>query len=85
MTGGSGDRPVFTSRSVDVVHDWTYSKLVTRTVAAPNGEEFSRTYVESPGAVAVVAITDTDEIVLVEQYRATIDDYLIEIPAGMRE
>lgn len=85
MTAESGPRPAFVSRSVDIVHDWTYSKLVTRNVTAPNGEDFSRTYVDSPGAVAVVALTDDDQIVLVDQYRATIDDYLIEIPAGMRD
>lgn len=80
-----GDRRPFLTRSVEVVHDWTYSRLVTREVAAPDGEVFRRTYVDSPGAVAVVAVTADDEIVLVDQYRATIDDYLVEIPAGMRD
>ena len=80
-----GNRQPFTTRSVEVVHDWTYSKLVTREVASPDGEVFRRTYVDSPGAVAVVALTDEDEVVLVDQYRATIDDYLVEIPAGMRD
>lgn len=80
-----GDRRPFRTQSVKLVHDWTYSKLVTREVSSPDGEIFRRTYVESPGAVAVVALTDDDEVVLVDQYRATIDDYLVEIPAGMRD
>lgn len=78
-------RPAFVTRSVRVVHDWTYAKLVTRAVTSPHGHEFSRTYVDSPGAVAVVALTDEDEVLLVDQYRATIDDWLVEIPAGMRD
>lgn len=79
------ERPAFVTRAVEVVHDWTYARLVTRTVASPDGQEFDRTYVDSPGAVAVVAVTDGDEVVLVDQYRATIDTYLTEIPAGMRD
>lgn len=82
---GSGERRRFVSRSVELVHDWTYSRLVTRAVESPDGEVFHRTYVDSPGAVAVVALTDDDRVVLVDQYRATIDDYLVEIPAGMRD
>ena len=84
MSGASG-HPVFETKSVTVVHDWTYSRLVTRVVSSPQGDEFARTYVDSPGAVAIVAVTDEDEIVLVDQYRATIDCYLTEIPAGMRD
>ena len=82
---GPKDHPVFETKSLTVVHDWTYSRLVTRVVESPQGDEFERTYVDSPGAVAVVAVTDSDEIVLVDQYRATIDGYLTEIPAGMRD
>lgn len=82
---GPERRPRFVTRSVETVHDWNYAKLVTRSVTSPHGLEFSRTYVDSPGAVGVVAVTDDDEIVLVDQYRATIDDWLVEIPAGMRD
>lgn len=75
----------FRTTSIDLVHDWTYSRLVRRNVTSPDGESFARTYVDSPGAVAVVAVTDDDEIVLVHQYRATVDDYVVEIPAGMKD
>ena len=75
----------FRTTSVEVVHDWTYSVLVRRNVVSPDGEAFARTYVDSPGAVAVVAVTGDDEIVLVRQYRATVDDFVTEIPAGMRD
>ena len=38
--------------------------------------------VRHPGAVAVVAITDDDTVVLVQQFRAAIDGWLLELPAG---
>lgn len=79
------DHPAFVTESLEVVHDWSYAKLVRRSVLAPGGQTFARTYVDTPGAVGVVAVTDDDQVVLVEQYRATLDDWLVEIPAGMRD
>lgn len=75
----------FVSTSLQVVHDWGYSRLVTRTVNAPNGDAFSRTYVDSPGAVGVVALAADGTVVLVNQYRAPVDGFVLEIPAGMRD
>jgi ADP-ribose pyrophosphatase len=47
-----------------------------------HGEEIQFTYVESPGAVGVVPLTDTGEVVLIRQYRYAADECLTEIPAG---
>lgn len=55
---------------------------------APDGQPFERTYVRSPGAVAVVPLLEVDgklNVVLVRQYRAALDRMVIEIPAGMRD
>ncbi|HZK79759.1 MAG TPA: NUDIX hydrolase [Humisphaera sp.] len=35
------------------------------------------------GAVGIVAITDDAKLLLVEQYRAPVDKYVIELPAGL--
>ena len=35
-----------------------------------------------PGAVAVVAVTERNTVVLVHQYRPAVDRWLLEIPAG---
>ncbi len=43
-------------------------------------------YVERKGAagvVGIVAVTDADELVLVEQYRPPVDANVIELPAGL--
>lgn len=53
--------------------------------AAPDGTEFTRDVVRHPGAVAVVAVTDEDDVLLVRQYRGPVDRELLEIPAGTRD
>jgi ADP-ribose pyrophosphatase len=53
--------------------------------AAPDGTEFTRDVVRHPGAVAVVAVTEGGEVLLVRQYRGPVDRELLEIPAGTRD
>jgi ADP-ribose pyrophosphatase len=53
--------------------------------AAPDGTEFTRDIVRHPGAVAVVALTDGGDVLLVRQYRGAVDRELLEIPAGTRD
>jgi ADP-ribose pyrophosphatase len=60
-------------------------RLLTRYVSPPAGEDFERTYVSTPGAVAVVALTPQGDVVLVSQYRASFGAVVTEIPAGMRD
>ncbi len=75
----------FVATNDDVVHSWAMFRLLRRTVSSPRGEQFERTYVSTPGAVAVVAITAGNHVVLVSQYRATFDSFVLELPAGMRD
>jgi ADP-ribose pyrophosphatase len=72
-----------------VVHEWVLWKLVQSRFRSPRGEEFVRTYIESPGATGIVPIRiDANgryEVVMVRQYRPALDAYSLEIPAGMRD
>ena len=54
-------------------------------VQLPDGQRAKREIVKHPGAVAVIAITDDQKIVLVEQYRKALERSIIEIPAGKME
>lgn len=67
------------------LHHWYVFDLIQRRIVAPGGEFFERTYVSTPGAVAVVAVTAEGEVVLVHQYRATMGSLVTEVPAGMRD
>jgi ADP-ribose pyrophosphatase len=49
---------------------------------APDGHEFTYTLVDHPGAVWVVPVTSDGKLVLIWQYRYTVDDWCLEIPAG---
>lgn len=54
-------------------------------VELPNGKTSKREIIKHPGAVAVIAVTDENKIVLVEQYRKALERNLVEIPAGKLE
>jgi ADP-ribose pyrophosphatase len=54
-------------------------------VRLPSGRIGHREVVEHPGAAAIVAVTDDDQVVLVRQYRKTVERTLLEIPAGTLE
>lgn len=88
---------MFRSRRRRNVHEWAVWTLVEDHLESPTGEEFVRTYVDSPGAVGVVVVDvetfdalvgadlDRVETVLVSQYRAPFGEVMWEIPAGMRD
>jgi len=88
---------MFHSRRRRAVHDWAVWTLVEDHLESPTGEEFVRTYVDSPGAVGVVVLDVRSfedlsgrdmasvETVLVSQYRAPFGEVMWEIPAGMRD
>lgn len=67
-----------------LVESWRV-KFVRATFAAPDGSTFERDVLRSPGAVGIVPIVGDDHVVLVRQYRASIEDELWEIPAGIRD
>ena len=47
------------------------------------GQDLTRQFVEHPGAVAVVAVNDENEILMIRQYRHPVRQLLWEIPAGL--
>ncbi len=57
--------------------------LRTDDVQMSDGSVSRREVVEHPGAVAVVAIDEHDNVVLVHQYRHPVRGYLYELPAGL--
>lgn len=75
----------FVETETEVVHSWAMFRLLRRFVSSTSGEKFERTFVSTPGAVATVAVTDDGNLVLVSQYRASFNDFVLEIPAGMRD
>lgn len=54
-------------------------------VKLPNGKTSVREVVTHPGAVAVIAVTEDEKIILVKQYRKPLERAIVEIPAGKIE
>lgn len=46
-------------------------------------QSLTRDYVQHPGAVAVLAINELDEVLMIRQYRHPVGEFLWEIPAGL--
>ncbi|WP_066371667.1 NUDIX hydrolase [Neobacillus fumarioli] len=60
-------------------------KLELQEVQLPNGKTSKREIIKHPGAVAILAVTDDNKIVMVEQYRKALERTIVEIPAGKLE
>jgi len=59
--------------------------VVSLTQTMPDGSSHERQIVRHPGAVAVIPLLDDQRICLVENYRAGVDETLLELPAGTLE
>jgi 8-oxo-dGTP pyrophosphatase MutT (NUDIX family) len=59
--------------------------LRTDQVRMPDGDVAPRDVVEHPGAVAIVALDDAGQVLLIRQYRHPVGHFLWEIPAGLRD
>lgn len=55
------------------------------TVSLPDGRESKREIVEHGEAVAIAAVDDEKNILMVRQFRKPIEQLLLEIPAGLME
>ena len=64
------------------IFDGKVVRLFFDEVALPNGKIATREVVRHNGAVAVLAVTPDDRIVLVKQFRYPCNRVLLEIPAG---
>ena len=67
------------------VYDGRIISLRRDTVTMPGGGTSVREVVHHPGAVAVLALTDDDDVVLIRQYRHPVGQHLWELPAGLRD
>ena len=69
----------------ETVYEGKVISLRRDTVAMPGGGDSVREVVHHPGAVAVVALDDDDNVVLLRQYRHPVGEHLWELPAGLRD
>ena len=66
----------------ETIYDGRAVKLRVDTVEMSGGRQTTREIVEHSDCVAVVAIDDEDNVMLVSQFRQAVENELLEIPAG---
>ncbi|MFD2617706.1 NUDIX hydrolase [Terrilactibacillus laevilacticus] len=71
--------------SSETIFNGRIVQLVVEDVELPNGAKSKREIVKHPGAVAVIAQTDDNKVILVRQYRKPLEKEIYEIPAGKLE
>ena len=68
--------------SSQLIYEGRAVKLRIDTVEMPSGRQTTREIVEHSDCVAIIAIDDNDNVLLVNQFRKPVDKELVEIPAG---
>src|SRR5262245_22434801 len=68
--------------SGEAVYDGTLLHVRRDTVRLPDGRPAVREYIEHPGAVTILAILDSGELLMERQYRYPVGRELYELPAG---
>lgn len=69
----------------EVIYEGAIIDVVRDDVLLPNGESAKRELVFHNGAVAIIAVTEENKLVLVRQFRKALEKSILEIPAGKIE
>lgn len=76
--------PWFETLDTTVVHEG-WSTVRIDTVRMPDGSTAQREVVEHVDAVAAVPLLDDGTVVLLRQYRHPLEQYVLEVPAGIMD
>jgi len=68
--------------SSQIIYDGRAVRLRVDSVQMASGRQTTREIVEHSDCVAIIAIDDNDNVLLVNQFRESVDKELLEIPAG---
>ncbi len=71
-----------TTTSTETIFDGTVLHVRRDGILLPDGNPAHREYIVHVGAVCVIPLTDSQEVICVRQYRYPFADVLLEIPAG---
>lgn len=69
----------------ETIYEGKVIDLYIEEVELPNGKQGTREIIKHPGAVAILALTADNKIVMVQQFRKALEKVIVEIPAGKLE
>ncbi len=67
------------------IHKWKSLSLIEEDVSLPNGQSIIHTTIVHPGAVVILPILENGQILTINQFRPSLNDWIIELPAGTIE
>jgi ADP-ribose pyrophosphatase len=67
------------------IHTWKTISLIEDDVVLPTGKKITHTTIVHPGAAVILPITEDKRVILVNQYRPSLKNWLLELPAGTIE
>jgi ADP-ribose pyrophosphatase len=73
--------PVKVNRK-EVIHQGRVIKLVGENVTLENGVTVDLDLIDHPGASAIVALKENRSVIMIQQYRHALGNFIWEIPAG---
>lgn len=73
------------SSSKKTIHTWKSISLVEEPITLPNGKEITHTTIVHPGAAVILPVCEDGQIVMVNQFRPSLNKWLLELPAGTLE
>ncbi|MDN3696250.1 MULTISPECIES: NUDIX hydrolase [Vibrio] len=68
-----------------IIHRWKNISLIEEDIALPNGNTISHTMIHHPGAAVILPVTESGNIILINQFRPSLKKWLLELPAGTIE
>jgi ADP-ribose pyrophosphatase len=68
--------------SSKIAYSFKYLAMVEEQLLLPTGLTTSHMTVQHPGAIVILPITDDGKILFIRQYRHSIGEFLLELPAG---
>ena len=68
--------------SSELIFDGKVLHVYLDGIALPDGNSGEREYIRHIGAVCVIPVTESREVICVRQYRYAVGEMLLEIPAG---
>ena len=77
----------FEEKTIDSkeIYNGRVIKLRVDKVSLPDSRQSTREIIEHPGAVAIIALDEQENVIMVRQYRKSAEQVMLEIPAGTRE
>ncbi len=67
------------------IHQWKSIALVEEDIELPNQKNITHTTIKHPGAAVILPVTNSGDILLLNQFRPSLKKWLLELPAGTME